>query len=110
MDFDFEKALAELPPCTVMVLGGQVMEVREWVLWNTTPWMTVQIRREGSEFYAAISDPEHGGGSDRGTLEAVLQVLHPDVQQHYIRLFALESPNEADIRKAGFDRYNVEIN
>jgi hypothetical protein len=70
-------------------------------------WITIEIRREGKSFFAAIGDPEHGGGSDSGPLAKVLAGLHPTIRAKYERLFALRNSTEADIRKAGFKGYEI---
>jgi hypothetical protein len=104
---DVEQAIASLPKSKIVVRRGRVVKVEEWTLWNLVPWVTIEIRREGESFFAAIGDPEHGGGSDRGPLSKVLAGLHPTIRANYERLFALRNPTEADIRKAGFKGYEI---
>src|SRR5581483_11152768 len=93
--------LAELPRNKVVIKGGKVIRVDEWCLWNGTPWMTVQISREGKEFCSHIGDPEHGGGSAQGSLEEVLEPFHPDIRAKYLNLFGLKNPDETAINNLG---------
>jgi hypothetical protein len=104
---DVQQAIASLPKSKIVVRRGRVAEVQEWTLWNLVPWITIEIRREGKGFFAAIGDPEHGGGSDRGPLAKVLAGLHPKIRANYERLFALRNPTAADIRTAGFKGYEI---
>ena len=99
----------ELPPSTITVKDGRVVEAKQWVLWNLEPFPTIIVRREpDGTFFSSIGDPEHGGGSANGTLREVLQGLHPTVRQRYEALFGLTlRPGTADLHRLGFDNYRI---
>ncbi|MBX4188125.1 MAG: hypothetical protein KW793_03245 [Candidatus Doudnabacteria bacterium] len=99
----------------VVIKDGKVVRVDVWCLWNRVPWMTIKIGQETDptrltegEFYSHISDPEHGGGSMRGSLDQVLEGLHPRIKANYVALFGLNNPNQATIGQLGFLRHQVE--
>ena len=99
----------ELPPCIVIIKDGQVVQVDEWVLWNSEPWMTRQIVRKKDLFVGYISNPE-GGRTNRGSLSAILSGLHPQVQAQYVALFSLQNADEAAIQSIeGFKGHKVII-
>jgi hypothetical protein len=87
---------------------GKVVEVERWTLWNQVPWSTIRIvRNQDGTFRSDIGDPEHGGGTSRGTLEQVIAGLNLTVQDKYVRLFSLENADESKIKEAGFTGYKI---
>ena len=103
-------SLPECPKSKITIRDGQVVALEEWTLWNLVPWVTIEMRREPAGFYCATGDPEHGGGSDRGTLEHVLAFFHEKIADGYRRLFELKDATVESVRALGFKRgYEVVV-
>ena len=92
----------------VKVTDGRVVSVERWVRWNGVPSPTIVIQRLSDQVFSSqIGDPEHGGGSAKGTLQEVLAGLHPEIAAQYEMLFALREPTPESIAAAGFPNYAI---
>ena len=100
-------AVAEIIQNNVVVRGGKVVKVENWVCWNGTDWPVITIERKQDKFRSDIGDPEHGGGFQEGTLDRVIGGLHPDIQAEFRALFALENPTEDALAQVGFKGYLI---
>lgn len=102
------RELVELPPDVVWLRAdGKVREVEDWTLWNGSPTPTVHIERRGDDEFISNISWGDGGRQTVGTLEEVLEGLHPDIAAKYVKLFALENPTEADLAAIGFERHEI---
>jgi hypothetical protein len=94
----------------VVIANNQVQAVETYVIWNGEPTTTIDVRRESDgTFRSLIGDPEHGGGSSRGTIDKVLEGLHPNISREYASLFHLTKADQASVQAAGFERYKIVI-
>jgi len=91
-----------LPPDEIIVREGKVSGLTEWTLWNGTPEITLEARREKDDYFVVESiDPEHGGNAPQSgetMLEAASKALHTTVATKLAALFDLENPTEQQIR------------
>jgi hypothetical protein len=95
------------PPCTITVNNSKVLLVEKYSLWNREPALTTLVeRRSDGRFFSYVDNRQPA--KLVGTLEEVMYGLHPKVQQQYIELFGLTNPTEADVRKIGFDHYQIQ--
>ncbi len=85
------KAPEALPKDSVHLKDGRVQTLSEWTLWNLDPWETVRIEKQSDgSFICHVGDPEHGGGTSRGTLVEVLAWAHPTIRAKLVNIFALQ--------------------
>ncbi|MFA5070452.1 MAG: hypothetical protein WC528_04180 [Patescibacteria group bacterium] len=90
---------AKLPPDTIQVINGQVVEIEEYTLWNLEPCLTISITRQEKSFVAIAQDPEHGGTRREGSLEEVLSLFHPKIAKPFRQAFQLENATPALLKK-----------
>jgi hypothetical protein len=85
-----QNTLNDLPPNLLTIKNGQVQILEIWCCWNGENSMTTRIERLGENHFRMYSgDPGHGGGTSHGTLDEVLQGLHPNVAAEYRYIFSL---------------------
>lgn len=90
------------PDQLTLAADGTVQRHVTTVNWNGQDWPTIDISREpDGTFVGHISDPEHGGGTARGTFEQATAGLHPDIAARYRRLFDLCNPSAFDVGATG---------
>jgi len=92
----------------IVVQSGRVIQVEHWVAWNGEPYPAIVVTRKGDQFISHIGDPEHGGGQNHGSLLAVTEGFHPNIQRQYQTLFGLNEITPETISIAGFPRYAIE--
>lgn len=99
----------KLPPSTITVRGGLVVEFHEWTLWDETPWETLVIQRNpNGTFICKQSTPKSAWPSRTGTLADVLYCdsLHPSIARVYHRLFSTEGVTDEAIQRL-FPRHQI---
>lgn len=108
-----ESTETELPPSYIEIQDGKVVRIEEWTMWNGQPWPTFTLTRTtrlgGPEsFRCSMGDPEHGGGSASGSLEHVLEGLHPEIARKYTEVMEMVEPTGHKIlHTPGFEHYQV---